>query len=73
MKINLNMYADDHQFYAMSSDIEIVNDSLTQSAMMLQSGILPTSLKATLIIIESSCLVANWTAISISSSMTIKL
>ena len=33
MKINLNMYADDHQFYAMSSDIEIVNDSLTQSAI----------------------------------------
>lgn len=27
------MYADDHQFYAMSSDIEIVNDSLTQSAI----------------------------------------
>ena len=33
MNINLNMYADDHQFYAMSSDIEIVNDSLTQSAI----------------------------------------
>ena len=27
------MYADDHQFYVMSSDIEIVNDSLTQSAI----------------------------------------
>ena len=33
MNINLNIYADDHQFYAMSSDIEIVNDSLTQSAI----------------------------------------
>ena len=33
MNIKLNMYADDHQFYAMSSDIEIVNDSLTQSAI----------------------------------------
>ena len=27
------MYADDHQFYAMSSDIGVVNDNLTQSAI----------------------------------------
>ena len=28
--VDLNMYADDHQFYAMSSDIGVVNDNLTQ-------------------------------------------
>lgn len=27
------MYADDHQFYAMSGDIGVVNDNLTQSAI----------------------------------------
>ena len=27
------MYPDDHQFYPMSSDIEVVNDNLTQSAI----------------------------------------
>lgn len=31
--VDLNMYADDHQFYAMSSDIGVVNDNLTQSAI----------------------------------------
>ena len=31
--VNLNMYADNHQFYSMSSDIEVVNDNLTQSAI----------------------------------------
>ena len=31
--VNLNMYVDDHQFYTMSSDIEAVNNNLTQSAV----------------------------------------
>ena len=30
--VNLNMHADDHQLYAMSSDREIVNANLTHSA-----------------------------------------
>ena len=30
--VSLNMYADDHQFYAMNNDIEVVNDNLTHSA-----------------------------------------
>ena len=30
--VNLNMYADDHQFYAVSSDMEIVNANLTRDA-----------------------------------------
>ena len=30
--VNLNMHADDHQLYAMSSDMEIVNANLTHSA-----------------------------------------
>ena len=31
--VNLNMYADDHQFYTISSDIEVVNNNLTQSSI----------------------------------------
>ena len=31
--VDLNMYADDHQFCAMSSDIGVVNDNLTHSAI----------------------------------------
>ena len=30
--VDLNMYADDHQLYAMSSDIEVANDRLIQTA-----------------------------------------
>ena len=30
--VNLNMHADDHQLYAMGSDMEIVNANLTHSA-----------------------------------------
>jgi len=51
--VNLNIYTDDHQFYAMSSDIEVVNYKLTQSAIdALELGILLISSKATLISIE---------------------
>ena len=57
--VNLYMHADDHQLYAMCSDMEIVNANLTHSAKVLQSGILPTSLKEILISIESCCLVAS--------------
>ena len=31
--VNLYLYADDNQFYTMSSDIEVVNDNLTQSVI----------------------------------------
>jgi len=29
--VNLHMHADDHQFYTLSSDIEVVNDNQTQT------------------------------------------
>ena len=31
--VNLNMYADNHEFYSMSSDIEVVEDNLTRSVI----------------------------------------
>lgn len=51
--VNLNMYADDHQFYAMSSDKEVVNDNLTQSAKVASEWYTSNFLKG------NSCLVAN--------------
>ena len=39
--VNLNMYADDHQFYAMNNDIEVVNDNLTHSATVASEWYIP--------------------------------
>ena len=57
--VNLNMHADDHQLYAMIVTWRLLMLILHIVRKLLQSGILPTSLKEILISIESCCLVAS--------------
>ena len=63
--VKFNVYADDHQFYSMRSDMEIVNANLTCSLNLLKRSILLTCLKKIWISIESCCLVASQATILI--------